>query len=147
MTRVPDGNNPNGSSKGSSDNRNSRRGRTRRSRENGSHRSREFPDVEEEYSQEEYYAEGEENGEPMNVSELKAKSAAELTEIAEDLAVENAGGLRKQDLLFAILKAQTEKRGKVNAEGVLETLPDGFGFLRAPDQNYLEGPDDIYVSP
>jgi len=103
--------------------------------------------VEEEYSQEEYCAESDENGEPMNVSELKAKSVTELTEIAEDLAVENAGGLRKQDLLFAILKAQTEKRGRVYAEGVLETLPDGFGFLRAPDQNYLEGPDDIYVSP
>ena len=146
-TRVPDGNDPNGSTKGSSGNRNSRRGRARRSRGNGSRRSREFPDVEEEFSQEEYYAEGDENGEPMNVSDLKAKSVTELTEIAEDLAVENAGGLRKQDLLFAILKAQTEKRGRVCAEGVLETLPDGFGFLRAPDQNYLEGPDDIYVSP
>ena len=103
--------------------------------------------MEEELSQEEYYAEGEENGERMNVSDLKAKSVAELTEIAEELAVENAGGLRKQDLLFAILKAQTEKRGRIYAEGVLEILPDGFGFLRAPDQNYLEGPDDVYVSP
>ena len=91
-------------------------------------------------SEDEYGAEAEENGERMNVSELKAKSVTELTEIAEELAVENAGGLRKQDLLYAILKAQTEKRGRVYAEGVLETLSDGFGFLRAPDQNYLEGP-------
>jgi transcription termination factor Rho len=146
-TRVPDGSDRNGSTQGSSGNRNSRRGRGRRSRGNGSRRSREFPDVEEELSQAEDYPEEEENGERMNVSELKAKSVTELTEIAEDLAVENAGGLRRQDLLFAILKAQTEKRGRVSAEGVLETLPDGFGFLRAPDQNYLEGPDDIYVSP
>jgi transcription termination factor Rho len=103
--------------------------------------------VEEELSDEEYDAEPDENGERMNVSELKAKSVAELIEIAEGLAVENAGSLRTQDLLFAILKAQTEKRGKVYAEGVLEILSDGFGFLRAPDQNYLAGPDDIYVSP
>ena len=100
-----------------------------------------------ELAEEEYYEEGEDDGERMNVSDLKAKSVTELTEIAEELEVENAAGLRKQDLLFAILKAQTEKRGKVYAEGVLETLPDGFGFLRAPDQNYLAGPDDIYVSP
>jgi transcription termination factor Rho len=106
-----------------------------------------LPDVEDGFSQEEYDAEGEDNGERMNVSDLKAKSVTELTEVAEELAVENAGGLRKQDLLFAILKAQTEKRGRVYAEGVLETKDDGFGFLRAPDQNYLEGPDDIYVSP
>ena len=72
---------------------------------------------------------------------------AELTELAESLEVENAAGMRKQDLIFAILKAKTENRGKIFAEGVLETLPDGFGFLRAPDQNYLAGPDDVYVSP
>ncbi len=71
----------------------------------------------------------------------------ELTQIAEDMEVENAAGMRKQDLLFAILQAQTAKRGKIFAEGVLEILQDGFGFLRAPDQNYLAGPDDIYVSP
>jgi transcription termination factor Rho len=63
------------------------------------------------------------------------------------MEVEDAGGMRKQDLIFAILKEQTEKRGKIFAEGVLEILQDGFGFLRAPDQNYLAGPDDIYVSP
>ena len=146
-TRVPDGNDLNGSTQGSSTGRNSRRGRSRRSKGNGSRKSREFPDVEDELSQEEYGAEAEDDGERMNVSDLKAKSVTELAEIAEELAVENAGGLRTQDLLFAILKAQTEKRGRVYAEGVLETLPDGFGFLRAPDQNYLAGPDDIYVSP
>ena len=71
----------------------------------------------------------------------------DLAAMAESLHVENAAGLRKQDLIFAILKAQTAKQGRIYAEGVLETLPDGFGFLRAPDQNYLAGPDDIYVSP
>jgi transcription termination factor Rho len=83
----------------------------------------------------------------MYVQEIKAKSMPELTELAESLTVENAGGLRKQDLIFQILKAQTAQQGKIYAEGVLETLPDGFGFLRAPDQNYLAGPDDVYVSP
>jgi transcription termination factor Rho len=85
--------------------------------------------------------------ERVNVKDLKNQSMAELTALAENLNVENAAGLRKQDLIFAILKAQTAKRGRIYAEGVLETLPDGFGFLRAPDQNYLAGPDDIYVSP
>jgi len=83
----------------------------------------------------------------MNVKELKEQPVAELTALGESLEVENASGLRKQDLIFQILKAQTAKKGKIYAEGVLETLPDGFGFLRAPDQNYLAGPDDIYVSP
>jgi transcription termination factor Rho len=87
------------------------------------------------------------SGERMNVKELKQKTMQELTEIAEGMNVENAAGLRKQDMIFGLLKAQTEKEGKIFAEGVLETLPDGFGFLRAPDQNYLPGPDDIYVSP
>jgi len=83
----------------------------------------------------------------MYVQEIKSRSMEQLTELAESLAVENAAGLRKQDLIFQILKAQTAKEGKIYAEGVLETLPDGFGFLRAPDQNYLAGPDDVYVSP
>ncbi|HTF36089.1 MAG TPA: transcription termination factor Rho [Myxococcota bacterium] len=83
----------------------------------------------------------------MYVKELKAKNMSELTTLAEGLNVENAAGMRKQDLIFAVLKATTENQGKIYAEGVLETLPDGFGFLRAPDQNYLAGPDDIYVSP
>jgi transcription termination factor Rho len=86
-------------------------------------------------------------GERMNVVDLKKKGMQELTELAEGLNVENAAGMRKQDLIFSILKATTEKQGKIYAEGVLETLPDGFGFLRAPDQNYLAGPDDVYVSP
>ena len=83
----------------------------------------------------------------INVVELKRRSMPELATLAEELSVENAAGMRKQDLIFAILKAQTAKRGRIYAEGVLETLPDGFGFLRAPEQNYLAGPDDIYVSP
>ena len=83
----------------------------------------------------------------INVVDLKRRSMQELAALAEELSVENAAGMRKQDLIFAILKAQTAKRGRIYAEGVLETLPDGFGFLRAPDQNYLAGPDDIYVSP
>jgi len=85
--------------------------------------------------------------ETIVVSELKAKSMEELTSLAESMEVENAAGMRKQDLIFAILKTQTEIRGKIFAEGVLEILQDGFGFLRSPDQNYLAGPDDIYVSP
>src|SRR5207253_6250345 len=66
---------------------------------------------------------------------------------AKDLGVENATGMRKQDLIFSILQAQTEKMGLIFSEGVLECLPDGYGFLRAPESNYLPGPDDIYVSP
>ena len=83
----------------------------------------------------------------MNIVELKEKSIGELNSIAKDLKLENASGLRKQELIFAILQAQTEKNGQIYGAGVLETLPDGFGFLRAPDYNYLPGPDDIYVSP
>lgn len=83
----------------------------------------------------------------MNLTELKGKSIAELTEMANELHVEGASGMRKQELIFAILNAQTEKNGMIFGEGVLEILPDGFGFLRAPDYNYLPGPDDIYVSP
>ena len=90
----------------------------------------------------------EDNGqEKIYVRELKSQSMQELTEFAEEKNVENAAGMRKQDLIFAILQAQTAKRGQIFAEGVLEILQDGFGFLRAPDQNYLAGPDDIYVSP
>jgi transcription termination factor Rho len=85
--------------------------------------------------------------EKIVVRELKAQSVAELLKMAESMDVENAAGLRKQDLIFAILKMQTQNRGAIFAEGVLEILQDGFGFLRAPDQNYLAGPDDIYVSP
>jgi transcription termination factor Rho len=83
----------------------------------------------------------------MNIKDLKKKKISELTKIARELNVEGASGLRKQELIFAILQAQTEKNGLIFGEGVLEILPDGFGFLRAPDYNYLPGPDDIYISP
>jgi transcription termination factor Rho len=83
----------------------------------------------------------------MNLVELKGKDIAELTAMADELKIEGVSGLRKQELIFAILQAQTEKNGMIFGEGVLEILPDGFGFLRAPDYNYLPGPDDIYVSP
>jgi len=86
-------------------------------------------------------------GEKLDIRTLKEKSIAELTGIAKALDVPNATALRKQELIFEILRAQTEKSGLIFAEGVLETLPDGFGFLRAPEYNYLPGPDDIYVSP
>src|SRR4030042_1633336 len=85
--------------------------------------------------------------ENISISELKEKTIDALTEVARGLKVEGATGLRKQDLIFAILQAQTEKIGYVFGEGVLEILPDGFGFLRSPDYSYLPGPDDIYVSP
>jgi len=83
----------------------------------------------------------------LNIGDLKDMSIQKLTQIAKDLSVEGSGGLRKQDLIFQILKAQAEQSGFIFSEGVLETLPDGFGFLRAPDYSYLPGPDDIYVSP
>ncbi len=83
----------------------------------------------------------------MTISELKEKNITELTKIARNLELPGASGLRKQDLIFKILQAQSEKEGHIFAEGVLEILPDGYGFLRSPDYNYLPGPDDIYVSP
>ncbi|HET8677421.1 MAG TPA: transcription termination factor Rho [Blastocatellia bacterium] len=83
----------------------------------------------------------------MDIGELKEMSISKLTHIAKDLDIPGATGMRKQELIFKILQAQTEKSGLIFSEGVLETLPDGFGFLRAPDYNYLPGPDDIYVSP
>jgi transcription termination factor Rho len=83
----------------------------------------------------------------LNISDLKDMSISELTHIAKEMGIEGATGLRKQELIFKVLAAQTEKSGLIFSEGVLETLPDGFGFLRAPEYNYLPGPDDIYVSP
>ncbi|MCA1906599.1 MAG: transcription termination factor Rho [Desulfarculus sp.] len=83
----------------------------------------------------------------MNIVELKEKPIADLTGLARDLNIEGAAGMRRQDLIFALLTAQAERNGAIYGEGVLEILPDGFGFLRAPDYNYLPGPDDIYVSP
>ena len=83
----------------------------------------------------------------LDLKALKEKSVVELTKLARDLKVPGAAGLRKQEMIFEILRAQTEKSGLIFSEGVLERLPDGFGFLRAPEYNYLPGPDDIYVSP
>jgi len=83
----------------------------------------------------------------LNLKELKEKKISELAQIAKDFNIEGASNMRKQELIFAILGAQTEQNGFVYGEGVLEILPDGFGFLRAPDYNYLPGPDDIYISP
>jgi transcription termination factor Rho len=127
----------------------SRRGRGRRSRNtrgNGAAK-RDYLPSDDELEEEAAADDGEDNGIRIDVSELKAKTMQELTDFAEEMQVENAAGMRKQELLFAILKTQTEQKGKIFAEGVLEILQDGFGFLRAPDQNYLAGPDDIYVSP
>jgi transcription termination factor Rho len=148
-------------SNGSQGNR-SRRGRGRRSRGSSGTRStssrsnsdgrssikHEHLPSEEDLAEDELAANADDgDAERICVKDLKANSMQELTELAEEMNVENAAGMRKQDLLFAILQAQTENRGKIFAEGVLEILQDGFGFLRAPDQNYLAGPDDIYVSP
>jgi transcription termination factor Rho len=83
----------------------------------------------------------------MNIKDLKKMKINELYRVAKDLNVEGASSMRKQELIFAILQAQTEKNGLIFGEGVLEILPDGFGFLRSPDYNYLPGPDDIYISP
>lgn len=83
----------------------------------------------------------------MNLVELKKKNISELVNLAKSFEVSGASGMRKQDLIFSILKAQTEQNGVIYGGGVLETLPDGFGFLRSPDSNYLPGPDDMYISP
>ncbi len=87
------------------------------------------------------------NGDNLNIAELKTKTIRELCAYAESLGVEGVGGLRKQDLIFKVLEGQTDRNGLVFSEGVLEILPDGYGFLRSPGYNYLPGPDDIYVSP
>jgi transcription termination factor Rho len=83
----------------------------------------------------------------MNLVELKKMRISELTHLGKDLGIEGATGMPKQDLIFALLQAHSEQNGLIYGEGVLEILPDGFGFLRAPDSNYLPGPDDIYISP
>ena len=83
----------------------------------------------------------------MNVAEIKKQPISELTNLAKGLNVVGVSGMRRQDLIFSILQAQAEKNGTIFGEGVLETLPDGFGFLRAVDYNYLPSPDDIYISP
>jgi transcription termination factor Rho len=84
---------------------------------------------------------------PMDISELKSKKISELTKIAKDLNISGSSDLRKQELIFKILEAQTEEEGLTFSKGVLEVLPDGYGFLRSVDYNYLPSPDDIYVSP
>ena len=83
----------------------------------------------------------------MNLKDLKQTKISELLILGKDLGLEEIGGMRRQDLIFAILKATAAKKKAIFGEGVLEILPDGFGFLRAPDANYLPGPDDIYISP
>lgn len=83
----------------------------------------------------------------MNLKDLKEKKITDLTSIAKEMGIDGSAGMRKQDLIFAILANTAQKNGGIFGEGVLEILPDGFGFLRAPDANYLPGPDDIYVSP
>jgi len=83
----------------------------------------------------------------MDIAELKALKIADLTHMAQDLGVSGFTGLKKSELIFKILEEQTKKEGLIFAEGILEVLPDGYGFLRSPDFNYLPGPDDIYVSP
>jgi transcription termination factor Rho len=83
----------------------------------------------------------------MDIAELKGKTIMELLNVAQDLQIEGTGSMRKQELIFKILEAQTQQNGLIFAEGVLQVLPEGYGFLRSPDYNYLPGPDDIYVSP
>jgi transcription termination factor Rho len=83
----------------------------------------------------------------MNLVELKTRNIAELTKMAKEFRIDGASGMPKQSLIFSLLQAHSEQNGQIYGEGVLEILPDGFGFLRAPDANYLPGPDDIYVSP
>jgi transcription termination factor Rho len=83
----------------------------------------------------------------MDIADLTKKTIAELTEVARELNLEGISSMKKQDLIFKILETQTQRNGVINAEGVLEILPDGFGFLRSANYNYLPGPDDIYVSP
>src|SRR5436309_6872422 len=83
----------------------------------------------------------------MKLQDLKNKKPADLVTFAEELEIENASSMRKQDMLFAILKELADRDVEITGEGVVETLQDGFGFLRSPESNYLPGPDDIYVSP
>ena len=83
----------------------------------------------------------------MKLKDLKSNTPTDLLAFAEELEIENASSMRKQDMLFAILKELAERDVEITGEGVVETLQDGFGFLRSPESNYLPGPDDIYVSP
>ena len=131
-----------------------RRGRGRRSRSSGGRSpraepasgEREYLPSEAELAKEEAALVDGDGSNRLYVQNLKAKPLAELLTFAREMKVQNASGLRKQDLIFAILNAQAEAHGQVFAEGVLEILPDGFGFLRSSDQSYQAGTDDIYVS-
>ena len=87
------------------------------------------------------------NIQTMELTQLKGKTMAELLHLCQELGVVGTSGLRKQELIFKILEAQTQKNGLIFAQGVLEILPEGYGFLRSPAYSYLPGPDDIYVSP
>jgi len=98
-----------------------------------------------EFQEPEYEVDADEKA--LNIANLKEMSIGELARVAKDLQISGVSSMRKQELIFQILKAQTEKSGLIFSEGVLEILSDGFGFLRSPDYNYLPGPDDIYVSP
>jgi transcription termination factor Rho len=122
------------------------RGRGRGSRRNADANAEGLPVVLEEEAIEAEAAETE-GKQRLDIRTLKDMSISELTHVARDLEVENPAGMRKQDLIFKILQVQTEREGLIFGEGVLEILPDGYGFLRAPEYNYLPGPDDIYVSP
>ena len=122
------------------------RGRGRGSRRPADANSEGLPVVLEEETIEAEAAETE-GKQRLDIRTLKDMSISELTHVARDLEVENPAGMRKQDLIFKILQVQTEREGLIFGEGVLEILPDGYGFLRAPEYNYLPGPDDIYVSP
>ncbi len=104
-------------------------------------------EVDEDASYQAQAREGHSGVKRMNLKDLKEMKINALTKLARDMNVEGAASMRKQDLIFALLQAQTEQDGFIFADGVLEILPDGFGFLRSPDYNYLPGPDDIYVSP
>ncbi len=83
----------------------------------------------------------------MNLQDLKTRSPSELLAFAEELEIENCSTMRKQDMMFAVLKQLAEQNVPISGAGVLEVLQDGFGFLRSPEENYLPGPDDIYISP
>ena len=102
-----------------------------------------YDDSDDDYAEDEP-REGTRAGERMSLQELKEKSPAELVELAESLDIENASSLRKQGMMFAILKALADEGAEIYGGGTLEVLQDGFGFLRAPESNYLPGPDDIY---
>src|SRR5476649_2779929 len=87
------------------------------------------------------------SGQKMSLQTLKDRTPTDLLTFAESLGVENASNMRKQDMMFAVLKALAEDGVEISGSGVIEVLQDGFGFLRSPEANYLPGPDDIYVSP